>query len=272
MSSLDDLLQELENQHMTNTPPPEKTTALDEQLTELQQQSQSSQPSDPPLPETITPPANNVSLDDHLAALQQRSPNAASQAKQTAVDDNLAALQQQALSPDSSVTPPKKNIAVDDNLAALQQQALSPNPGVTPPKKNIAVDDNLAALQQQLQQKPTVDSGAVNDSIAAMLSVLEKDSVEKKLAATQQNQQIYQTINQLIETKKQQPKLKPHDVQAIAAVEKQKQQREKYWQTKAETWLKNLDPISNEGLWFSEFADGYNSPLDAAIDYLMALE
>lgn len=40
----------------------------------------------------------------------------------------------------------------------------------------------------------------------------------------------------------------------------------------AEAWLKKLDPLSGEGLWFAEFAEGYPSPLDAAIDYLAALK
>jgi len=40
----------------------------------------------------------------------------------------------------------------------------------------------------------------------------------------------------------------------------------------AETWLKNLDPLSTEGLWFNQFAEKYTSKLEAAIDYLSALE
>src|SRR6476469_7817680 len=40
----------------------------------------------------------------------------------------------------------------------------------------------------------------------------------------------------------------------------------------AESWLKNLDPFSTEGLWFNQFAEKYTSKLEAAIDYLSALE
>ncbi len=41
---------------------------------------------------------------------------------------------------------------------------------------------------------------------------------------------------------------------------------------KAQSWLKNLNPNSDEGFWFSQFAMSYNSKLEAAIDYLQALE
>ncbi|MBD1860854.1 MULTISPECIES: salt stress protein, Slr1339 family [Trichocoleus] len=40
----------------------------------------------------------------------------------------------------------------------------------------------------------------------------------------------------------------------------------------AQDWLKNLDPLSTEGLWFNQFAEQYPSKLEAAIDYLAALE
>ncbi len=39
----------------------------------------------------------------------------------------------------------------------------------------------------------------------------------------------------------------------------------------AQEWLKKLDPLSEEGLWFEELADKYSSRLEAAIDYLQAL-
>lgn len=39
----------------------------------------------------------------------------------------------------------------------------------------------------------------------------------------------------------------------------------------AQDWLKNLDPLSTEGLWFNQFAEQYSSKLEAAIDYLAAL-
>ncbi len=37
---------------------------------------------------------------------------------------------------------------------------------------------------------------------------------------------------------------------------------------RAKAWLKELDPLSAEGLWFKEFAKHFASELDAALDYL----
>ncbi|MDY6936609.1 MAG: hypothetical protein SWY16_02995 [Cyanobacteriota bacterium] len=54
--------------------------------------------------------------------------------------------------------------------------------------------------------------------------------------------------------------------------EQQHQQQRQSRQQAAQTWLKNLDRYSGEGLWFTEFAQGYPSQLEAAIDYLEALK
>lgn len=40
----------------------------------------------------------------------------------------------------------------------------------------------------------------------------------------------------------------------------------------AQTWLKQLKPNSPEGRWFEDFSCNYESKLEAAIDYLEALE
>ena len=50
-----------------------------------------------------------------------------------------------------------------------------------------------------------------------------------------------------------------------------KQQRQALTK-EAQEWLKKLNPRSDEGLWFEEFAYSYSSKLDAAIDYLQALK
>jgi hypothetical protein len=52
---------------------------------------------------------------------------------------------------------------------------------------------------------------------------------------------------------------------------RREQQRQKVAK-KAQEWLKQLDPYSDEGFWFGQFAEGYASRLEAAIDYLEALE
>ncbi|NEQ96955.1 MAG: hypothetical protein F6K30_09555 [Cyanothece sp. SIO2G6] len=41
---------------------------------------------------------------------------------------------------------------------------------------------------------------------------------------------------------------------------------------RAQDWLKQLDPTSDEGFWFESFAISYPSKLDAALEYLDALD
>jgi hypothetical protein len=59
---------------------------------------------------------------------------------------------------------------------------------------------------------------------------------------------------------------KQHRLEAL------RQQRRAELAGKAQKWLKQLNPKSEEGRWFDEFACGYESRLEAAIDYLEALQ
>lgn len=54
--------------------------------------------------------------------------------------------------------------------------------------------------------------------------------------------------------------------------ERIKQQQRQALTKEAQEWLKKLNPHSEEGLWFEEFAYDYPSKLEAAIDYLQALK
>ncbi|ELS32408.1 MULTISPECIES: salt stress protein, Slr1339 family [Pseudanabaena] len=59
-----------------------------------------------------------------------------------------------------------------------------------------------------------------------------------------------------------------HDLQQVADRQKAKD-REQFTQH-ANEWLKKLDPLSGEGLWFEEFAKNYPSRLEAAIALIAA--
>ena len=51
-----------------------------------------------------------------------------------------------------------------------------------------------------------------------------------------------------------------------------KQQELEALQQQAIAWLKKLEPLSTEGLWFEKFASNYSSKLEAAIVYLQDLQ
>jgi hypothetical protein len=63
--------------------------------------------------------------------------------------------------------------------------------------------------------------------------------------------------------------------QEILAQQKQQEEKAKRKQEalrkKAQEWLKQLKPNSDEALWFEEFAYSYESRVEAAIDYLEAI-
>ena len=161
--------------------------------------------------------------------------------------------------------------SLDEQLRALEQQHRQSTPPATP-----ELDDHLAAIEAQFQQKstqsPTTPAVPEHDPLAEMLQALEQDQLSHQLKQSQKNQEICQAIAEVIENKRQTRINTAHNAKAIAAEEKKKQEQRKQIRQKAEQWLQNLDPISNEGMWFDEFAETYNSRLDAAMDYLMALE
>ncbi|AMA09165.1 salt stress protein, Slr1339 family [Picosynechococcus sp. PCC 73109] len=162
--------------------------------------------------------------------------------------------------------------SLDDLLRDLENQHRAAAP--QPPDNGL--DQTLAALQQEYQARPqpTGEKSSQGDRLSSMLQALEQETTANKLKDCEKNHRLYQDINRLIAEQQQQAQqpLPETDLKAIAAAEKQKQAQARYWRTKAETWLKQLDPLSNEGLWFMDFAEGYDSQLAAAIEYLQALE
>lgn len=60
--------------------------------------------------------------------------------------------------------------------------------------------------------------------------------------------------------------------QEIVSQEQQKQLQHKKLIQQAEKWLANLNPLSEEGMWFNQLAESYPSQLEAAIDYLSTLK
>lgn len=54
--------------------------------------------------------------------------------------------------------------------------------------------------------------------------------------------------------------------------EQLKRQQYEVLEKQAQKWLKALDPYSDEGFWFEQFAQNYPSKLEAAIAYLQAMQ
>ncbi len=111
-----------------------------------------------------------------------------------------------------------------------------------------SIDKLLAALDAVDNQKvncdrpqppPTVP--AKSNDIDALLNRVKRDFEQKELVEVQTE------------------KIK---------LQQQQQQKKVNLERTARQWLKNLDPLSGEGLWFTDFARNFSSPLEAAIAYL----
>ena len=60
-------------------------------------------------------------------------------------------------------------------------------------------------------------------------------------------------------------------IEAQKREELRERRRKEAMREKAQQWLKNLNPRSEEGQWFEEFSYSYEDKLQAAIDYLEAM-
>lgn len=116
-------------------------------------------------------------------------------------------------------------------------------PKVPPTQPASDIDRLLAEVNADFNTLPTASRSLKNDSLGIdnILSQVKADREEQDRVQSQNEQQRLQA-----EKLKQIEALKLH----------------------AKTWLKQLDPLSTEGLWFERFAEGYPTKLEAAINYL----
>ena len=147
-------------------------------------------------------------------------------------------------------------------------------------------DDLLSAIENQYQtsQKSSVsspDSKNKNNNLADNLL----NDIEAKFTQNKRNQKtvsstdsaivdnsIQQILNHTNSKKQKIRQTKTVDnVSDIREKELGKQREVKQLERKAEEWLKNLDPDSDEGFWFEQFAMSYESRFQAAIEYVKAL-
>ncbi len=110
---------------------------------------------------------------------------------------------------------------------------------------------NFAAKQQQKQQQKQQDAAAAAKG-DFLLQQLQSEYRQNQKDTSQ-------------ETQKQQ-------LEEIRQSELRRQREKKALTRKAQEWLDNLDPYSDEGFWFEQFCYSYESRLEAAMDYLKALE
>jgi hypothetical protein len=139
--------------------------------------------------------------------------------------------------------------------------------------QKIADLKSQASVQAQAPSTRTFTTSDIN---------LSARPVDKDLAQIKAE---YETQNKAQEVASLEPLKAEHEaqnkVQEVASLEPQpagkvagpqldvQTRRQKVRQ--AQVWLKKLDKNSDEGYWFDQFASRYSSRIDAAIDYLQAV-
>ncbi len=124
-----------------------------------------------------------------------------------------------------------------------------------PPQKESSLDSLLSELkvepvqikQQQIPKAPKNEA-----SLNSLLSDIKADYEDRDRAEAERRQE------QLKAEELRKQHLKQQELEAL--------------QRQAIAWLKKLEPLSTEGLWFEKFAENYASKLEAAIVYLQDLQ
>ena len=133
------------------------------------------------------------------------------------------------------VLPPEKTI-VSAPFQPNSIASVSPPPVFSPPVPNLP----------SLQKNPLLD-----DLKAEFAERQRQEAEQQRLREEQQRREAERLAQE-------------HRV----AQERLAQEKRKLLEKKAEVWLRELQPLSGEALWFDQFASHYPSRLEAAIVYL----
>lgn len=156
--------------------------------------------------------------------------------------------------------------SIDDLLAQVKAEYAEPHKPLELQKPQSLQAEQLS----QQQQQPKSASGGYADATAFDKQLFApnkncSESPEKNLLA--QLKVEFEEEQKAEEIKKQQ-QIREEQLRQ----EQLKQQQRAALKVKAQAWLKKINSSSEEGLWFEEFACAYSSKLEAALDYLQALE
>jgi hypothetical protein len=155
--------------------------------------------------------------------------------------------------------------SIDDLLAQIKAEYAEPHKPLELKKPQSLQAEQLS---QQQQGKNAASGYAEATAFDGQLFAPNKnynESPENNLLAQLKNE--FEEEQRAEEIKKQQ-QIREEQLRQ----EQLKQQQRAALKVKAQAWLKKINPSSEEGLWFEEFACAYPNKLEAALDYLQALE
>ena len=154
---------------------------------------------------------------------------------------------------------PKSGKSIHQMLDELKAEILSGRgrPGYTEAEvASQKVSSNKDTVRQEKQNRERL-----NAEIDREYQKQERIREEKIAAKKRQQQEL------IAARKRQEQEL----IEAQKREELRELRRKAALREKAQEWLKNLNPRSEEAQWFEEFSYSYESKLQAAIDYLEAM-
>lgn len=122
----------------------------------------------------------------------------------------------------------------------------------TPPLAPSSDIDNLLAEVHADFAKPATSKSFKNDP-----PVVDNILSQVKASYKEQDQERSPLALHSVQSQIKQQQLQAEQLKQIETLK-----------IRAKSWLKQLDPLSTEGLWFERFAEGYPTKLAAAINYL----
>lgn len=246
MGSIDDFLNELKAQH---------------------QQKQSGEQKPPPADLGEGKTQEEESMDDLLADLKsQLQPGGNSQRAKSDLEEIRERYEQ----PKSLPTVESENSDLDLDSIRKRYQKQKDNSGA----KSQNSDLDLESIRQRYESQKKLSSASSSDTkpdleqvrLRAMQMRSQREAAKASAAQTDDildNMRDSFIQNRAIERQKR---------EAAEREEKLRRQQREALKPRAKEWLARLDPYSDEGFWFESFAQGYGDRLEAALDYLQALE
>ncbi|YAI81822.1 MAG: salt stress protein, Slr1339 family [cyanobacterium endosymbiont of Rhopalodia sterrenbergii] len=154
------------------------------------------------------------------------------------------------------------NLVMDNSLF----HKLSPDELIN--KLKCDYKNQRSYLKQFKDDKKEVEDNKTKDIYAE----IKKIKTQNKLQS-QKNESFFKEFKKDHQNKKQfQENSIQKNQEEIRYAEQQKQRQRKILTWKAEQWLKEFDVTSDEGFWFEKFSASYPSKLEAAVDYIAALD
>jgi hypothetical protein len=162
------------------------------------------------------------------------------------IDQLLAKLVSSPANPPSPQTAPKLTVP-----PATSGKSITPG-------ANSTIDDLLRSLGEPAKQ-----------TVRDQLQVSPPASFARSLPVPEiRSYQQEQVAKNLAAQEKQQQQARMYEQRQAALA----QQRRQDLRQQAQAWLQKIDKKSVEGRWFEDFSCHYESPLDAAIEYFVALQ